>query len=987
MSITSDKEDFLAEQSLITGGIVWRNYVTGRGYDTGDIRVDTTAMLTADGYWNGDMSESLYASYGLGREGEVLPPTPENKTPTIIVTPGYFEELQGAGLGDEAGTYVTDDKGDGDVLTVTFNTATAHYTLDVPNRAVILTQAGLDLVLVGQAIDEIDLRVTDDGVPPLWSTDSGTPVVVPIGNRTPTIYVTTNNFTKDSGSVVGDVAGTYVTNDAGDGDVLTVTFNTGSTHYTLDTGTEEVQLTQVAVDLINASGVLDAVDLRVTDDGSPALYSTGSSTPLVFEAGEGYNFTGNQYITIPDYELAGDFDISVMLKPEDLANPIDNLGVVNFGDDVGATWFRINKEGTVTISIDSVVKTTGVFYPIVNDVQKFRAVRVGTTISIYHDDAVVATILSHGGTGTINRIGVKASASYYEGLLWDIDLNGTRFYAVDDGWSANPVISESLGIEGGEAPELISNGDFSAGGTDWSLLQSTGKWVFTNGRAEFTDLQSSGDNLIQYDKFTIGVHYDIKFDVETTIGKIVLQDAIGGAIITASTGTAVLNDWTATTTEVNFKRQVPGATGYVDNVSVKETGAGASVDGTAVGFLESGWGEGTIPPPTDPGTPPDIDYSNFYFDTVDEISTFFEVEHNSGSTLPTLNDRVYYGKEFAFQTNSWLNFYVDMHKMTGNQKWINYIEETIDYMFDHTDHEIYLAGYLTDYTQAPKAVMEASPRTGHIGWSIWEDDQYGVGRRVEVLEDGNICKHIMKCVDYFVEFGVTFSQAKIDSWIDGVVDVIQSHNSEFVQDRYSGMGGIWYYTQRFSPYGLYSQSVPWNHAGIFCSAMHSVHKYRTDATMVTQKRAMADIYVDHFDEVGDHYEWPYGYNTSSPLTYRQLQDVNHSTYDIGFVSDMWLEGYVSDTVMNKVLNTVPVFATATSCSHDIDGTGSDDGGDRTGLYDGYFYAAKSLQPAVYELIITNLVDYYDKGFGAGSLWHARIAGAARMALELQIPLT
>ncbi len=103
--------------------------------------------------------------------------------------------------------------------------------------------------------------------------------VTPV-NDAPTIDVVANDFTEDAGAAVGDVAGTYTTDDE-EGDAVTVTFNTASTHYTLDTANGEVELTQAGVDVINAGGTLDAIDLKVTQDNDTSLTGTDSDTPVI----------------------------------------------------------------------------------------------------------------------------------------------------------------------------------------------------------------------------------------------------------------------------------------------------------------------------------------------------------------------------------------------------------------------------------------------------------------------------------------------------------------------------------------------------------------------------------------------------------------------------------------------------------------------------------------------------------------------------------
>ncbi|MEX0381709.1 hypothetical protein V6X02_00015 [Spiribacter sp. 1M153] len=107
-------------------------------------------------------------------------------------------------------------------------------------------------------------------------------------NDAPTIAVTANDFTEDDGAVAEDaVVATYTTADK-EGDDLTVTFTSavpedgsGNALYTLDTSNSQVLLTSAGATYVNAGNVLPAVDLTVTDDGSPNKTGTGSAAPTV----------------------------------------------------------------------------------------------------------------------------------------------------------------------------------------------------------------------------------------------------------------------------------------------------------------------------------------------------------------------------------------------------------------------------------------------------------------------------------------------------------------------------------------------------------------------------------------------------------------------------------------------------------------------------------------------------------------------------------
>ncbi|MFA0154385.1 hypothetical protein, partial [Vibrio sp. 10N.261.46.C10] len=86
---------------------------------------------------------------------------------------------------------------------------------------------------------------------------------------------------------------TYVTSDE-EGDAVTVTFTPGSNangHYTLDTATGQVKLTQDGVDAINAGEDLDTIDLTVTQTNDSSLTGTDSDTPVVTDVNDAPEIT------------------------------------------------------------------------------------------------------------------------------------------------------------------------------------------------------------------------------------------------------------------------------------------------------------------------------------------------------------------------------------------------------------------------------------------------------------------------------------------------------------------------------------------------------------------------------------------------------------------------------------------------------------------------------------------------------------------------
>ncbi|NOQ79144.1 MAG: hypothetical protein GQ546_07060, partial [Gammaproteobacteria bacterium] len=167
-----------------------------------------------------------------------------------------------------------------------------------------------------------------------------------IENDAPTIDVIANDFTEDAGGLTAgvSVAATYSTADA-ENDAVTVTFNSSSAHYTLGSGVDagKVLLTQAGIDVINAGGTLDDIDLKVTEDGDASQFGTDLDTPVV--------------TPVNDVPIAFDDNVSM---DEDTSVDIDILANdTGLGDaPVTITTVTQGTNGTVAINSDGTIKYT-----------------------------------------------------------------------------------------------------------------------------------------------------------------------------------------------------------------------------------------------------------------------------------------------------------------------------------------------------------------------------------------------------------------------------------------------------------------------------------------------------------------------------------------------------------------------------------------------------------------------------------------------------
>ena len=205
--------------------------------------------------------------------------TPVNDAPTIDVTANALtEDDAGNAVGMVVGTYVTSDE-ENDGLTVTFTNPTTHYTLDTVNNEVELTAAGLAVLNAGGALDDIELTVTDDGMPNESGMDSAAVSVTPFDDL-PTISVAGVNVVENA-AIDGSVVANVVVSDEEGSVSLSITVGSDPSGYYEITGTT-VTLTQDGADHVNLNGSLPyEIDVTVTDDATGTQTASDTTTPDV----------------------------------------------------------------------------------------------------------------------------------------------------------------------------------------------------------------------------------------------------------------------------------------------------------------------------------------------------------------------------------------------------------------------------------------------------------------------------------------------------------------------------------------------------------------------------------------------------------------------------------------------------------------------------------------------------------------------------------
>jgi len=393
----------------------------------------------------------------------------------------------------------------------------------------------------GDAYASFTFQVVDDGGTANGGQDtdqSANTLTIDVNpvNDAPVITVTAKDFTEDAGGLVAgtSVAGTYTTSDE-DGDALTVKFNAASSHYTLDTANNQVLLTQAGIDVINAGGDLDAIDLKVSDG---SLEATDSDTPVVTDANDPSVLTADTAITKEDVAVSGnvldndtDEDDVLAVASFSIAGEtgtftlgsdytITDVGVLNLAADGGYTFTpAVNWNGSVpqvtyTTNTGSSSTLDITVDPVADYVTESMQIKIGDELtyditgeydgSDYVTDSGV--IFSPGAGTTLNisgGLGVGVDSGNSSGDQNRIDIGESvhvDFSEVQAPMSSFTVFTkntnkDTLSFDVGLNTADMDSSDFSLSG---SIAPQTLDFISSNGNTEYFKIEvtvtgSSGD--------------------------------------------------------------------------------------------------------------------------------------------------------------------------------------------------------------------------------------------------------------------------------------------------------------------------------------------------------------------------------------------------------------------------------------------------------------------------------------------------------------
>ncbi|MCP3851209.1 MAG: hypothetical protein GY694_13360 [Gammaproteobacteria bacterium] len=307
------------------------------------------------------------------------------------------------------------------------------------------------------------------------------------------------------------------------------------------------------------------------------------------------NLDGTNYMELSEPKtFAGDFEWVFRLKP--ISTPTK---MVIIGDLANESWVRLNADGTIYIKNPSNNETspslTGIFD---GSVHTLVISRTGTALTYMLDNVVIGTDSGDSGTYTFNRLGVKElSTDSFQGIIHSVNLTDLD----------TPSNSISWNIDSGQpvyevGSELVANGDFSNGDTDWSkgsgITIEDGSLIISNG-------SSSSHTTSINDTVVIGDTYVIEYEISSiNNGHILVRAGWNDSGATNATTTGKHTDIvTSGGNKLIYITCATGTNATISNVSVKPYISTIS-DGTIYQDSEEYGTDSDIMRADDWGTPP-----------------------------------------------------------------------------------------------------------------------------------------------------------------------------------------------------------------------------------------------------------------------------------------------------------------------------------------------------------------------------------------------
>lgn len=280
----------------------------------------------------------------------------------------------------------------------------------------------------------------------------------------------------------------------------------------------------------------------------------------------------------------------------------------------------------------------------------------------------------------------------------------------------------------------------------------------------------------------------------------------------------------------------------------------------------------------------------------EDLEAQYDDEHPTAPYLAYTDNEL---SKFSFDINHWLYFYVEMHRLSDDTKWLDLAEDTCQYFIDNNDvarlarGDFVLNGAtpgVDRYWQAPYSFTnDAEPVPG------WSGADGAPSLRVQILQDGQIIGAMAYYADYILDNNLTAYTTNANAFFAHVKLVIDSHERSWRDDKVSTsppitVEGAWYYPERINGDDtVFSEILPFNHAAGACQALLLYHKHFTDLDYLDKAERFMEFTRSNRAESNNMFQWNYSVETAGS------EDLNHGSYTFQFFMTAAANGYLDFT--------------------------------------------------------------------------------------------
>jgi hypothetical protein len=291
----------------------------------------------------------------------------------------------------------------------------------------------------------------------------------------------------------------------------------------------------------------------------------------------------------------------------------------------------------------------------------------------------------------------------------------------------------------------------------------------------------------------------------------------------------------------------------------------------------------------------------FALETQSDWDTWFANYYSDQDPMLDITDANKTGI-LSWRAHYWVRAYVTMAKTFKDSKYLDKAVTLIDFLLDNRDKIRDTGGEIDiesePYLSAPLYFLN-NKDVAAPGWRIWVSTHW----RIQTLDDGQITHAIMRFVD-FVYNNPEFPsyQAKAAQYLAAVEEIVPTHDTVYVFDRFDGIPGSYYYPNPDGT-GLFTGAVPYNHSATMGVTLLLLDKIKGGVPEYRQKaEALLGFLKNHLRlQANDSYVWDYNPQSSAG----GAEDFNHGHIDLSFVVLAYKRGLdLTEQDMKRFANTI-----------------------------------------------------------------------------------